>query len=53
MIEHRRRVLPHIHGELEKFGIHSIGRYGSWEYSTMEDALRQGRETARKLRRRL
>jgi protoporphyrinogen oxidase len=48
---HRSRVLPHIHRELQQLGIHSIGRYGTWEYSTMEDALVQGRETARKLRR--
>jgi protoporphyrinogen oxidase len=27
--------------------IHSIGRYGGWNYSAMEDALVAGRETAR------
>jgi protoporphyrinogen oxidase len=46
---HRSRVLPGLLGELEARGVHSIGRYGSWEYGTMEDALRQGMETARKI----
>ncbi len=30
---------------LNRFDIHSIGRYGNWEYSGMEDALRQGRDS--------
>jgi protoporphyrinogen oxidase len=30
-------------------GIRTIGRYGSWEYSGMEDAIRQGNETAREI----
>jgi len=50
---HRQNVLPAIHRELGGMGILSIGRYGSWEYSTMEDALAQGREAARRLGRRL
>ena len=28
---------------LSRFGIHSIGRYGNWEYSGMEEALKQGK----------
>jgi protoporphyrinogen oxidase len=28
---------------LNRFGIHSIGRYGNWEYSGMEEAMMQGR----------
>lgn len=47
---HRARVLPGILAELAARGLHSIGRYGAWEYSTMEDALRQGRDTASRLR---
>ena len=47
----RARVLPGILAALEEHGVHSVGRYGAWEYSTMEDALRQGRETAARLRR--
>lgn len=30
-------------------GIELIGRYGRWEYSSMEDAILQGREVARRL----
>jgi hypothetical protein len=32
-----------------RHGIHSIGRYGAWEYSSMEDAMEQGRQTAETL----
>jgi len=46
---HRTKVLPGILRELEARGVHSIGRYGAWEYGTMEDALRQGSETARRI----
>jgi protoporphyrinogen oxidase len=49
---HRERVLPPLLRELGKLGISSIGRYGAWEYSTMEDALAQGRAAAMGLRRR-
>jgi hypothetical protein len=45
----RERLLPFILGKLEEKGISSIGRYGAWEYSTMEDALAQGRATAGRL----
>ncbi|NQT89924.1 MAG: FAD-dependent oxidoreductase [Candidatus Omnitrophica bacterium] len=31
---------------LTRQGIHSIGRYGSWRYMTMEDCILQGKETA-------
>jgi protoporphyrinogen oxidase len=48
----RFRVLPGIFEQLESRGVSSLGRYGAWEYSTMEDALLQGREAARRLRRR-
>ncbi|MFH1434291.1 MAG: FAD-dependent oxidoreductase [Pseudomonadota bacterium] len=34
---------------LEKNGVFSIGRYGGWNYSAMEDALIMGRETALKI----
>lgn len=33
----------------EAHGIYTIGRYGSWEHSSMEDAIRQGREAAYKI----
>jgi protoporphyrinogen oxidase len=35
---------------LESKDIHSIGRYGRWEYSAMEDAILQGIELADRLR---
>ena len=34
---------------LDAAGIHLAGRYGQWEYSSMEDALLSGRATAEKL----
>jgi protoporphyrinogen oxidase len=45
----RARVLPGILRELESRGVHSIGRYGAWEYGTMEDALWQGVGAARRI----
>lgn len=48
----RERVLPAVQRELASKGIFSIGRYGAWEYSAMEDALAQGRAVARRLSRR-
>ncbi|MBM4037119.1 MAG: FAD-dependent oxidoreductase [Planctomycetes bacterium] len=46
---HHRRATGTILRYLAKHHIHSIGRYGRWEYSSMEDALLQGRETAQRL----
>lgn len=46
---HRARVLPGILSELERRGIHSIGRYGRWEHTSMEDAISQGKELAERL----
>jgi len=48
--KHRARALPAILEELERRGIHSIGRYGRWEHTSMEDAIAQGRTLAEKLR---
>ena len=45
----RREALPGILKRLEEQEIFSIGRFGAWEYGTMESALRQGRETALRL----
>lgn len=42
----RQKMLPSIHRYLNDQGILSIGRYGSWEYSAMEDALWHGRTAA-------
>ena len=46
---HHRRATRAIHRWLARHDIHAIGRYGRWEYSAMEDALRAGRETAQRL----
>jgi protoporphyrinogen oxidase len=43
---HRARALPELLRELERRGIYSIGRYGRWEHTSMEDAIGQGRQTA-------
>jgi protoporphyrinogen oxidase len=47
---HRARVLPAILAELERRGIYSIGRYGRWEHTSMEDAIGQGKQLAERLR---
>jgi len=41
-----RRATQTIRRFLERHAIHSIGRYGRWEYSSMEDALLQGKSAA-------
>lgn len=43
---HRRSFLPEAERYLERHGILSVGRYGAWEYSAMEDALWNGRVAA-------
>lgn len=44
--EHRRNTVPELLAWLARHRIHSIGRYGRWEYGSMEDAIHQGMETA-------
>ena len=39
---YRARNLPSLHDALGKAGIRSVGRYGAWEYSAMQDAVEQG-----------
>lgn len=46
---HRARAIPAILAELERRGIHSIGRYGRWEHTSMEDAISQGKQLAYRL----
>jgi protoporphyrinogen oxidase len=46
---HRARVLPAILAEFERRGIYSIGRYGAWEHTSMEDAIGQGKRLAERL----
>ena len=46
---HRRKAVPELLSFLGQRDIHSLGRYGAWEYSAMEDAILQGRQIAEKL----
>lgn len=42
----REKHLPSIHKALNDLSIHSIGRFGKWEYSSMQEAVLQGRDCA-------
>ncbi|MFQ5902864.1 MAG: protoporphyrinogen/coproporphyrinogen oxidase [Candidatus Binatia bacterium] len=46
---HRQRVLEPIREYLESHNIYSIGRYGRWDYFSMEDAIMDGRALAKRL----
>ncbi|MFI5304791.1 MAG: protoporphyrinogen/coproporphyrinogen oxidase [Nitrospiria bacterium] len=43
------KIVPELRSNLEERGIYSIGRYGSWEHTSMEDALSQGKRIAQTL----
>ncbi len=45
--EKREGIVEDLLAFYRKRGIHSVGRYGLWEYGSMESALRQGLEAAR------
>ena len=47
---YRGRAVAELLGELERRGISSIGRYGLWEHTSMEDAIAQGQQVAAQLR---
>ena len=47
--QHRKEVLHDVLPYLNSNNIWSVGRYGSWEYSNMEDAISHGRNIAIKL----
>ena len=46
----RRALLPQVLQFLEGYGIRCLGRYGLWQYATMEDVLLEGRDLATELR---
>ena len=48
--KYRTKVVEKLRQELEDVGITSIGRYGQWEYSAMQDAILYGKELAEKLK---
>jgi len=45
----RRKNVELVQEYLKRVGINSTGRYGSWEYSTMETAILQGKQSAEKI----
>lgn len=45
----RRHAVQVIKNYLERFGIYTIGRYGSWKYMSMEDVILEGRALAEKM----
>jgi protoporphyrinogen oxidase len=45
----RQKVMARVMPELERLGVHPIGRYGAWTYSYMERAMLDGLEMAEKL----
>ena len=47
---YRSRAVAELLGELERRGISSIGRYGLWEHTSMEDAIAQGQQVAARVR---
>ena len=47
--EQRGKILPDLISYLKKHDVFSIGRYGSWEYMSMEDTLLQGKAVAEEL----
>lgn len=46
----RRTLLPKVLDFLNGYGIRCLGRYGLWQYATMEDVLLEGRDLAAELR---
>ena len=44
--KNRKNSVKVIKDYLEKFGIYTIGRYGSWRYMSMEDVILEGKEIA-------
>jgi len=47
---HRAKAVPAILAELERRGVYSVGRYGRWEHTSMEDAIGQGKQVSERLR---
>ncbi len=46
---HRREALKTIFSFLSQHGIQSIGRYGAWKYSFMEEAILDGKKAAEQI----
>jgi len=46
---HHAQARAVVQDHFQRHGVQLAGRYGKWEYSSMEDALLSGREAARNL----
>jgi protoporphyrinogen oxidase len=42
----RKKAVERIQRDLKARNVHSFGRYGSWNYSSMEDAVLEGKQHA-------
>lgn len=49
----RDRYLPKILKTLEENAVYSIGRYGAWKYSSMQEAMLDGKTMAQQLTRKI
>ena len=47
--QNRTSLVTHLLSDLQGFDIHSIGRYGSWEYSFIERNLLEGRDVVKSI----
>ncbi|MCH7760431.1 FAD-dependent oxidoreductase [candidate division TA06 bacterium] len=47
--QHYKPSMKIIQGYLKGKGIHSIGRFGGWQYTSIEDVILEGKETAEKI----
>ena len=47
--DRRERLLEAILPRLHQFGVHPIGRYGLWDYTSMEDSMESARSTVREV----
>lgn len=45
----RKKNIKKILRSLEAYGIHSTGRFGGWKYSSMQEAVLDGREASERL----
>lgn len=45
----RERQLPKLHKRLEEQNVYSVGRYGEWKYSSMQEAVLDGKKIAERL----
>lgn len=45
----REKQLPALHKTLHSYDVHSVGRYGYWKYSSMQEAILDGKQVAQQL----